>query len=35
MPDNQPQQIAAMTAEVNAEGFNPDKARLPYLELMD
>ncbi len=35
MPDNQPQQIAAMTAEVNAEGFNPDKARMPYLEWMD
>ena len=32
MPDAQPQQIAAMTAEVNAKGFNPDKARMPYLE---
>ena len=35
MPDAQPQQIAAMTAEVNAEGFNPDKARIPYLEWME
>ena len=35
MPDAQPQQIAAMTAEVNAKGFNPDKARMPYLEWME
>lgn len=35
MPDAQPQQIAAMTAEANAKGFNPDKARMPYLEWME
>ena len=35
MPDTQPQQIAAMTAEVNAEGFNPDKSRMPFLEWME
>ena len=35
MPDAQPQQIAAMTAEVNQEGFNPDKSRMPFLEWMD
>lgn len=32
MPDAQPQQIAAMTSESKAEGFNPDKWRQPYLE---
>ena len=32
MPDAQPQQIAAMTDESGAEGFNPDKHRMPYLE---
>lgn len=35
MPNTQPQQIAAMTAEVNAKGFNPDKNRMPYLEWME
>ena len=35
MPDTQPQQIAAMTAEVKAEGFNPDKSRMPFLEWME
>ena len=35
MPDTQPQQIAAMTAETSQEGFNPDKARMPYLEWME
>ena len=35
MPDTQPQQIAAMTAEVNTKGFNPDKSRMPYLEWME
>ncbi len=32
MPDSQPHQIAAMTDESGAEGFNPDKHRMPYLE---
>ena len=32
MPDAQPGQIAAMTDESKAEGFNPDKHRIPYLE---
>lgn len=35
MPNTQPQQIAAMTAEVNTKGFNPDKNRMPYLEWME
>lgn len=35
MPNTQPQQIAAMTAEVNTKGFNPDKSRMPYLEWME
>ena len=32
MPDAQAYQIAAMTDEVAAEGFNPDAFRIPYLE---
>ena len=32
MPDAQPGQIAAMTDEAEAPGFNPDKHRIPYLE---
>ncbi len=32
MPDAQGGQIAAMTNESRAEGFNPDENRLPYLE---
>ena len=32
MPDAQPGQIAAMTDESRAEGFNPDQYRMPYLE---
>ena len=32
MPDSQPDQIAAMTSESNAEGFKPEKNRIPYLE---
>ena len=32
MPDAQPHQIAAMTDEVKASGFNPDEHRDPYLE---
>ena len=32
MPDTQSGQIAAMTDEANAPGFNPDKHRTPYLE---
>ena len=32
MPDAQPHQIAAMTNEVSAEKFNPDKFRTAYLE---
>lgn len=35
MPDPRPAQIAAMTADANAEGFNPDKNRQPYLEWAD
>ena len=35
MPDVQEHQIAAMTAEVKAEGFNADKYRTPYLEWFD
>ena len=32
MPDARPDQIAAMTNEVEAKGFKPDKHRIPYLE---
>ena len=32
MPDAQGHQIAAMTDVSRAEGFNPDKYRMPYLE---
>ena len=32
MPDASDKQIAAMTSEANAEGFNPKKHRQPYLE---
>ena len=32
MPDQQPHQIAAMTDESRAEGFNPKKHTQPYLE---
>ncbi len=32
MPDAQDGQIAAMTDESRAEGFRPDKYRIPYLE---
>lgn len=32
MPDAQSHQIAAMTDVSRAEGFNPDKYRMPYLE---
>jgi len=32
MPDVQSFQIAAMTDVANAEGFNPDKYRIPYLD---
>ena len=35
MPDTQAGQIAAMTAETSLKDFNPDKARMPYLEWMD
>lgn len=35
MPDPQPDQIAAMTDEVKAEGFKPDKHRIAYLEWYD
>ena len=35
MPNAQPQQIAAMTADTRQEGFNPDKNRMPYLEWME
>lgn len=35
MPDSQPHQIAAMTDESNAEGFVPEKHRIPYLEWFD
>ena len=34
MPDTQPQQIAAMTAETREKGFNPNAHRMPYLEWM-
>lgn len=34
MPDKQPQQIAAMTAETREKGFNPNTHRIPYLEWM-
>lgn len=32
MPDRQDMQIAAMINEAEAEGFNPDEHRFPYLE---
>ncbi|MCR4825269.1 MAG: alpha/beta hydrolase, partial [Bacteroidales bacterium] len=32
MPDNQPQQIAAMSNVVRAPGFKPDENRAPFLE---
>ena len=32
MPDMQSFQIAAMTDEVEAPGFNPDASRIPYLD---
>lgn len=32
MPDASDKQIAAMTSEANAEGFNPKKHRQPYLK---
>ncbi|MBR6001528.1 MAG: alpha/beta hydrolase, partial [Bacteroidales bacterium] len=35
MPDAQDHQIAAMTDESKAEGFNPDKHRMPYIEWLD
>lgn len=35
MPDAQQHQIAAMTDESLAEGFNPEKHRMPYLEWFD
>ncbi len=35
MPDRQEHQIAAMTDEVGAAGFNPDKHRIAYLEWFD
>ncbi len=35
MPDRQEHQIAAMTDESEAEGFNPDKHRTAYLEWFD
>ena len=35
MPDAQDGQIAAMTSESNAEGFIPEKHRMPYLEWFD
>ncbi len=35
MPDAQPHQIAAMTDESKAEGFNPDEWRRPYIEWYD
>ena len=35
MPDAQKHQIAAMTNEVEKEGFNPDKFRTAYLEWFD
>ena len=35
MPDAQDHQIAAMTDESKADGFNPDKHRVPYIEWLD
>lgn len=35
MPHQQPHQIAAMTAEANAEGFKPEKHTTAYLEWFD
>ncbi len=35
MPDRQEHQIAAMTDESEADGFNPDKHRIAYLEWFD
>lgn len=35
MPDSQAAQIAAMTTDSEAEGFKPDKYRIPYLEWFD
>lgn len=35
MPDNQPQQIAAMRNVAMSKDFNADKNRLPYLEWFD
>ncbi len=35
MPHRQEHQIAAMTDEAGAEGFNPDKHRIAYLEWFD
>lgn len=35
MPDAQPHQIAAMYDVATAEGFKPDKHRMPYLEWFD
>ena len=34
MPDRQPKQIAAMTAETREKNFNPNTHRMPYLEWM-
>lgn len=35
MPDKQQGQIAAMTTDSEAEGFKPEKYRIPYLEWFD
>lgn len=35
MPDSQKHQIAAMTDEASAKGFNPDKHRVAYLDWFD
>ncbi len=35
MPDAQSHQIAQMRDKAQAEGFNPDKNRLPFIEWMD
>lgn len=35
MPDNQPQQIAAMIDVVKSKDFNPDKNRRPFIEWFD
>ena len=35
MPDAQDHQIGAMTDESKAEGFTPDKHRMPYIEWLD